>query len=306
MFRRLSLLALLPLSFLMTGAALAAPVGVVTIQAGPALLMRDNDKLASVEGVAVQADDILEVPANGQLLRIEFSDGASLLLAPGSRVLLSPKTTGERAGARAYLLAGWAKVTTPAGVNFKLLSPTADLQGANARVVIGLSSAGSPGLTQVFAENGEWQWGRAGAATTTATKLKNGDFATFKTGGKAVEISGRPTPDFIKALPRAFMDALPSRYAMFQGKTVTPKNLGPITYDDAQAWIDAEPTLRRAEVQRWRELAQDSAFRQSLIVDLNKHPEWEPILFPGSAAVKAAAPKASASSPASSPASKAH
>ncbi|HEY4079227.1 MAG TPA: hypothetical protein VGM81_00905 [Burkholderiaceae bacterium] len=287
MFKRLSTVALLSLS-LLAEAALAAPVGVVTIQAGPALLMRENDKLASVEGVALQAGDIVELPANAQLLRMEFSDGASLLLAPGSRVLLSPKTTGERGGARAYLLAGWAKVTTPAGVNFKLLSPTADLQGANARVVMGLT----PGMTQVFAENGDWQWSRTGAA---ATKLKSGDFATLKSGGKAVEIGGRPTPEFIKALPRAFMDALPSRYAMFQGKTVTPKNLGPITYDDAQAWIDAEPTLRRAEVQRWRELAQDSAFRQSLIVDLNKHPEWEPILFPGSAAVKASMPKAPAS-----------
>ncbi len=297
MFRRLSLLALLPLSLLTTSAALAAPVGVVTIQAGPALLMRDNDKLACTEGVALQADDIIELPGNAQLLRMEFSDGASLLLAPGSRVLLSPKTTGDRSGARAYLLAGWAKVTTPAGVNFKLLSATADLQGTNARVVIGLT----PGMTQVFAENGEWQWVRAAA---TATKLKSGDFGTLKSGGKAVEIGGRPTPEFIKALPRAFMDALPSRYALFQGKTVPPKNLGLITYDDAQAWIDAEPTLRRAEVQRWRELAQDSAFRQSLIVDLNKHPEWEPILFPGSAAVRAAAPKPATSASAPSPASK--
>ena len=255
----------------------AAPVALVTIQNGAATALRDENKLAVVEGATVLAGDILELSPQALLLKLEFNDGAGLLMGPGSRVLVSPRIAGDRAGSRVYVLAGWVKLSAPANVTFKLTSAQADLQGTGASAVLGLSTAG----TQVFAENGEWQLKHAGAPTLP---LKRGDFAVLGSGATRFDASGRPTPQFLQSLPRAFMDTLPSRAAMFQGKSVTLKVLGPISYADAKDWIDAEPALRRAEISRWRSLARDEDVRQSLIADLKNHPEWEPVLFPSSPA----------------------
>jgi len=256
-------------------AAPAASVALVTIQNGAATALRNESKLALVEGATVLAGDILELPTQGLLLKLEFTDGAGLLMGPGSRVLIAPRLAGERGGARAYVLAGWAKLSAPANVTFKLTSAQADLQGSGASAVLGIGANG----TQVFAENGEWQLKHAGAPTLA---LKRGDFAVLANGAAKFDASGRPTPQFLQSLPRPFMDTLPSRAAMFQGKSVTLKTLGPVTYADAKDWIDAEPALRRAEISRWRNLARDEDVRQTLIADLKNHPEWEPVLFPPS------------------------
>ncbi len=258
-------------------AAPAAPVALVTIQSGPATALRDENKLAVVEGAAILPGDILELPAQALLLKLEFNDGAALLMSPGSRVLIAPRLAGDRAGSRVYVLAGWVKMAAPANVSFKLTSPQADLQGSGASAVLGLGATG----VQVFAENGDWQLKHAGAPNLA---LKRGDFAVLPSGTAKFDASGRPTPQFLQSLPRAFMDTLPSRAAMFQGKSVTLKALGPVTYADAKDWIDAEPALRRAEISRWRNLARDEDVRQTLIADLKNHPEWEPILFPSAPA----------------------
>ncbi len=254
-------------------AAPAAPVALVTIQNGAATALRDENKLAVVEGAAILPGDILELTPQALLLKLEFNDGAGLLMGPGSRVLISPRLAGDRSGARVYVLAGWAKLSAPPNVTFKLTSAQADLQGSGASAVLGQGTNG----VQVFAENGEWQLKHAGAPTLP---LKRGDFAVLASGAARFDASGRPTPQFLQSLPRAFMDTLPSRAAMFQGKSVTLKALGPVTYADAKDWIDAEPALRRAEISRWRALARDEEVRQTLIADLKNHPEWEPVLFP--------------------------
>ena len=268
---RFGLLALLLLAGT-AGLAAAAPLGVATIVQGDVTLMRDAGKFALSEGVRLQAEDIIEFGPQARLVSIEFSDGAMLYLGAGSRVLLAPHLAGDRSKARAYLLAGWAKLVAPTGVDAMLASPLADLGGHDARVVLGLVSADR---AQVFAEHGEWQLHSAAGNTA----LKQGDFATVGTRGKP-ETAARPTPDFFQALPRPFMDTLPARAKLFEAVNPTPKPLAPITYADAQPWIDAETALRRGELARWRPLSRDPGFRDGLIADLKTHPEWEPVLFP--------------------------
>ena len=275
MFRpALRLFGLFALYFLVcaAGPAAAAPLGVVTIVQGDVVLMRDAGKYALAEGVRLQAEDILEFGPQARLVSIEFSDGAMLYLGPGSRVLLAPHLPGERGKARAYLLAGWAKLVAPAGVFAALASPLADLGGHDARAVLGLVGADH---AQVFAERGDWQLGAAGSTLA----LKQGDFANVGTHGKP-EVTPRPTPDFFQILPRPFMDTLPARAKLFEAQNPTPRQLAALTYADAQAWIDAEPALRRGELPRWRALSRDPGFRDGLIADLKTHPEWEPVLFP--------------------------
>jgi len=96
--------------------------------------------------------------------------------------------------------------------------------------------------------------------------------------GKAVLARGA-SPAFVQAMPRAFMDSLPSRLAAFT-TDVAPRRLGDMSYADAQPWIDAEAPLRRVFAERWRRLAADPQFRSGLVAGLKSHPEWHPILYP--------------------------
>lgn len=254
-------------------ASQAAPAALVTIVEGEVALLRDSARLALVEGVALQADDLIELGPQGKLARLEFPDGALLDLGPGSRLLLSPRLGGDRARARAYLLTGWAKATAPKDVTLALLSPQLDLGGSGYAAVLALPGDGS---AQVFAEAGEVQLRRGSAA---AQALKSGEWLSLA-GGKS-ETAKRPGPAFVQAMPRAFMDSLPARATRFQGKDVAPKRLAALVYADAQPWLDApDAALRRANLPRWRPLARDAEFRRGLTGGLKSHPEWEPILFP--------------------------
>ena len=248
-------------------------VALLTILDGEATVLRDSHKLALSEGVALQADDIVELGSQARLLRLEFPDGLSLDLGPGSRALLAPRLTGERAGARLYLLAGWTKLSAPKGVAAALLSPALDLRTSGGTAVLALVPQGS----QVFAEDGELQLRRSGAPVQP---LKGGELFSLPADGSKPTLSARPPPTFGQAMPRAFMDSLPLRAALFQGKEVVPKRIGAIVYADAQPWLDAEAALRRAYLPRWRGLARDPEFRRGLLAGLKAHPEWQPVLFP--------------------------
>ena len=270
---RLVLVLLLACAAGTAAAATAPPAALVTIQAGDVSLLRDDARLKLTEGVALKAEDIVELSPQALLLRIEFADGASLLLGPGSRVMVSPKLPGDRAKVRAYLLAGWAKLSGPPEVETSLASPLLDLSGRGAR---GVLSLGTSGKAQFFAEGGEWKL-RYGTGTLP---LKGGDFVTVTGAGKP-EQAGRPSPEFLQALPRPFMDTLPARAQLFAGKEVAPKSVGTLAYADARDWLTVpDVALRRAEIARWKPLARQPEFRAQLIDNLKSHPEWDPVLFP--------------------------
>lgn len=250
--------------------------GLLTILDGDAFLLRGSDRLALAEGVELQQDDILQVPADSRLARIEYPDGLTLALGPGSSALVAPRLADDRAGARIYLLTGWAKLAAPKDVKAMLSSPTLDYATTGGTVVLSLQAQG----TQLFTESGDTTISIDGAPGRT---LKTGElFSLQAAAGSKPELTNRPTQAFVATLPRAFMDALPLRAAKFQDKTVEPRKLGPLVYADAQPWLDAEPALRRANLSRWRPLAKDPGFRHGLSAGIKAHPEWEPILSPPS------------------------
>ena len=94
-------------------------------------------------------------------------------------------------------------------------------------------------------------------------------------------VSPHPGPGFVQQVPRPFLDSLPSRAALFAGKERAAKPVGPLSYADAQDWLDnPDPALRRLALQRWRALARGSEFRAGLVMGMKGHPEWQPVLFP--------------------------
>ncbi|GAP35024.1 hypothetical protein ISF6_0589 [Piscinibacter sakaiensis] len=264
----------------------AAPRATVTILDGAARLLRGAGRFDLAEGVRLQPLDIVETGPQARLVRLEFADGPALDLGPETRVLIEPRFVGERgrSQARAYLLAGWAKLSGAppgsrpvAGGPPLLASPAFDLPGVGGSVVVALG----PSRAQAFAEAGEsrLQEREGGSAVGSPRSLRGGEFFS-RTGATPAAVLPRPLPDFVQGLPRGFLDTLPSRAALFKDRDVPPKPAGEIAYAEARDWLAGEPSLRRALMNRWRPLARPGAFRDALVANMAAHPEWDRVLFP--------------------------
>lgn len=284
-FGALAALLLFPLAAAQ-GPAAATPPPTVTILDGPAVLLRGAAKLQLAEGVRLLSQDVVETAADNRLLRIEFPDGMALNLGPGTRLLIDPRLVAEKGRvARTYLQRGWVKLNAapavagkpPAATAAPLASPLFDLQSAGGSIVAQVTDT----ALQVFVESGEAMVleRQAGLAVGTPQKLRSGEFLARAGSGKSA-VSPRPPADFVPQLPRSFLDTLPSRAAMFKDRDVAPKALADISYADAQAWLTAEPALRRPAMPRWRPLTRNPAFRNALVANMAAHPEWDRVLFP--------------------------
>ncbi len=284
------------------GAARAADaLATVTIVDGASTLLRDGGKFIAAEGVRLAAGDILQSGPQARLLRVEFQDGAVADLGPDSRVLIAPRlTSAGRKPTRLYLLQGWLKFAAPATpsaggaggawAGATLLTPGAELVDVSRQVVVAVL----PDSSQVFSESGT-----VGVADRQATpaaavvKLKAGEFYA-RMGKDKAAVSPRPSAAFIQAVPRTFLDTLPSRAALFKSADVAPKKVGDMAYADAAGWLGGEALLRPYFVSAWRALAKRPDFRAGLVDNMRLHPEWDRILFPEKYAPK---PQATPSAP---------
>lgn len=252
-------------------AAAAEPVATVTLLEGPAGLVRGVTRYALAEGVRVQSGDIIEVGDKG-LAEIEFPDGAAVALGAGTRMLAVSIPSGKSAAGDYYVMRGALKV---AGVSksarLRFLTPIFTLQpleGVSVMIVRGEEGS-------VFIESGG---ARLAAAPATLT-LKSGEFYTRKAGQNGA-VAPRPSPAFIGAIPKAFLDPLPSRMARYKERQVQPKRVDDVSYAEVEAWLKAPLAIRRPLVVRFEPRTTDPAFRSALIANLKFHPEWDPVLFP--------------------------
>jgi len=255
----------------------AAPVGVVTILEGDAVLIRGLSKFTPAEGMRIDANDLLETGKKA-FLRIEFTDGAIVDFGPSSRAQLNLPSLryGERAPL--YLLTGWLKLSAgklAAGTKGSVASRSFDLIGVSGQAV----ERAERGNGAVFAEDGAVRVVDRRHGGAMPVGLGSGDYLALR-GTDAARVEREPPRDFVAALPRAFEDRLPSRLALFRDREVTVKPSGTFRYDEVEPWIDAEAFIRRRFVHDWVEKADEEAFRDRLEAGLVRHPEWEPILHP--------------------------
>jgi hypothetical protein len=227
-------------------------LAVVTIVDGEAQLIRAHSKYALIEGARLEADDLVEVTSQGTLLRVEFSDGLRLSLGPATRAVLAPKLSDERGqrdergSARIYLLQGWAKFNADAGhkapttaMAVAVFTPLFDAIELKGDSVVMVSGEGG----ELFAESGS---ATLRPGTGAKLSLKSGEAARLGKEGKPPVASPRPSAGFLQQLPRAFMDTLPARAAMFQNASKPLKRLADVSESDLRAWLVIDPALRRA------------------------------------------------------------
>jgi len=246
-------------------AAAADPVATVTLLEGSAALVRGVTRYALAEGVGLHPGDIVEVGDKG-LTEIEFGNGAALALGARTRLLAVSIARGDF-----YVLQGELKLAgVKQGAHFRLATPIFSLQPNQGTAVVVVRD----GEGSVFIESG-------GARLTApaSLRLKGGDFFTRK-GGQRGTVAPRPSPAFISALPRIFLDPLPSRLARYKDRQVQPRQMEAVSYAEVEAWLKAPPEVRRSLVSRFKPRASDPAFRSALVSNLKFHPEWDPVLFP--------------------------
>lgn len=255
-------------------AAAADTTVTVTLLEGPTTLIRGVTRYALAEGVRLQSGDILEVGDKG-LAEMEFSDGVALALGPKTRVLAVSVPHGKPAPGDFYVTQGALKFSgVKQGARLRVLTPLFTLQPVEGTVVLALGSKEG----SVFVEGGEARLAGRGTRGSAPVRLKSGDFYTGdeSKGG----VAGRPSPAFIDALPKVFLDPLPSRMARYKDRQVQPRPLEAVKYAEVETWLKAPPEIRRRMPARFKPRAADPAFRAALVENLKFHPEWDPILFP--------------------------
>jgi len=242
------------------------------------VLVRGVTRYALAEGVRLQPGDIVEVGDKG-LAQIEFPDGAALALGARTRMLAVSMQRGKASSGHYYVTQGALKV---AGVQrdarLRFVTPVFTLQPAEG-IFVALVSDGEG---SVFVESGETRLdggSSAKGAATALVRLKGGEFFTLRPGQKGA-VAPRPSPAFIGALPKAFLDTLPSRMARYKDRQVQPRQLELATYAEVETWLKGPPDIRRPLVKRFEQRASDPAFRAALIANLRFHPEWDPVLYP--------------------------
>lgn len=276
--------------------AAAEPPVVVTLLEGSATLTRGVARHALAEGVRLQSGDILEIP-DKCLAEMEFAEGAAFALGPGTRALAMSLPRAKPAPGDFYVTQGVVKLSgMKTGSRLRVLTPLLALHSAEGTAVLLLQS----GEASVFVESGEVRLSVPGAGSSQpGQRLKGGDFYAVKADQKGV-LAARPSPAFVGALPRAFLDPLPSRMARFKDRPVQPRRLHVASYAEVETWLKAPLEVRRPMPARFQSRASDPAFRAALVENLKFHPEWDPILFPEKYLPKepAAAPaKGSAAAP---------
>jgi hypothetical protein len=282
--------------------AAAEPVGVVTILEGDAIAIRGLSGFALAEGVRVQSNDLVET-GKTTFLRVEFSDGAIVDLGPATRAQLNRPSLRKNDRPALYLLWGLLKISAGklgAGAKASVASPQFDTVGLDGESVEQVQN----GASAVFAEDGPLRMLDRRHGTPVPIQLKSGDFVVLR-NREAPKLSGHPAHEFVGSLPRQFQDSLPSRIGRFKEREVPPRLAGAFTYAQVEAWLDAEPMIRRRFVYEWAAKADDEVFRERLEARLARHPEWERVLYPErfepKPAVQSAAPApASLASPVAS------
>ncbi len=261
-------LLLLPLP----GARAAEAPGLITLLEGEATLIVGARAFEAARGARVAAGSIIETDAKLSLLRLEWPDGSVLDLGPLTKVLIKPASISVRKPPLFYLLQGWAKQTqssTPAG-QMALAVDVAPFKGV-------LVTHIEDGQETLFSESGGVQLSpRRGGALMN---LRAGEAALSGVNIQPQQLA-RPAPAWLQKVPRAFRETLPSRLAQATAAEPTLRAKPVLSYASLQAWLVAEPALRREFPRRFAERLADRVFRGAVQAQMAQHPEWDVLLHP--------------------------
>jgi hypothetical protein len=264
-----------------TGLILATAAWGYAQDAGTLTLLRDTplrvirgvSVLNGVEGMRIRQGDVFETgPAPTAQAQLEFASGAIVELGPGSQVFLISQAG---ASSEIVLLAGWLKGETESG-NYRYATSLVSVTTKGGNVLL----HNDKDTTDVFIERGI---AAVSAGTQAPITSSTGHIFFTRRGGKPLVAQGRPSADFVTAMPVSFRDALPSRLSRFAGlKPPEPRKDHDVSYSEVERLLTLPPAWRRGLAERFRSRLEDPAFRKAIEAHLAALPDWKPILYASS------------------------
>ena len=263
-------------AFAPTLAVAADWISIATIREGSVTMLRGASRLQVEEGVRLQADDVVETSPKA-FLQMEFPDGAVIDLGGATRVLVNLPVEQKGVRPSLYVLTGWVKLIAPASGNAILAvsSPRFDLVGVRGTVVAKVGSAES----SIFAEAGEAAVIDRRRGVAAPARLKSGEFVWMKGDSDLVRMVRLPD-SFISSTPAPFRDTLPRRWSAFADRNLAPRSAGTFSYNEVEPWLTTDRAVGRRFSRLWAAKVSDPAFREGLVANLEKHPEWFFVLYP--------------------------
>jgi hypothetical protein len=258
---------------------------VVTILEGRATVFRGSWKFDAVLGVPMQPDDLVQTGGDS-FVRIEYDDGALVDLGPATRVQVNHPAAARFDRPALYVLSGWLKLQTGVGRKLspaRIATPAFDASGIAGSVLARVGAGGDA----FFVELGEARIVPRPAPGLPPSKqapirpspMKTGEYVSVG-ADRSLGFEVRPAADFVAGMPRTFLVSIPPQLPRFRGHEVEEPPAQAFTYGEVEAWIDAEPAIRRQFVQAWRSKLVEPSFRHEMASNLGRHPEWDRALFP--------------------------
>ena len=252
----------------------AAETAVVTLAEGGARVLRGATWYKLVTGARIEESDIVEAFDRSQI-QIEFSAGPRANLVGSAKMYLVPATAkaSPRGPSVLSVPLGWLKVAAIAP-GLRLRTAAFDLIVADGIVVM---HAAGPAV-EFFVEAGSARLVEvtANGSDGPARDVKSGEYVSRSTVG-AFATAQRAPKAFIDAMPRHFVDALPSLAARIKTKPALVADHD-ITYAEAEPWLAGRdrPVFEKRFATRLR----DPAFRSAVLPNLARYPLWDRQLNP--------------------------
>jgi hypothetical protein len=261
----------LALTLMLLTVGAAAETGVVTLVEGGAHLLRGATWYKVVAGTRVEEADIIAAFDLSQT-QIEFTAGALANLVGAGKMYLAPPAA-KSAPAILNMPVGWLKIATkPPGLRIR--TAPFDLVVGDGILVV---HANGPAV-EFFVESGSARLIELApnGADGPARDVKSGEYGSksptgaFATGQRAPKV-------FVDAMPRHFVDPLPTLAARIKAKPTLVVD-HEITYAEAEPWLAGRD--RAVFEKRFTSRLRDPAFRSAVLPNLARYPVWDRLLNP--------------------------
>jgi hypothetical protein len=243
----------------------------ILLPEGTVTLIRATTMFNVDAPIALEPGDLLATAAQGSA-QIE-GDGTIVALGADTRIAIDATPDGDSLA----LLSGWVKIArTRAAATAPLSIGTAVLD-ATLREGAAVLHANRD-ATSLFIETGGMTLALPGHAD--ARQPLDGEHYAAREAGKPLDVSTRPAPSFIAAMPLLFRDPLTPVPVPAKAKLAVPAQGRPATFTDLADWLAAPLDIRRSFAARFRPLAQGEPFRSQVRQHLRDLPEWRRVLCP--------------------------
>jgi len=221
------------------GAARAALPPTITIAEGTNAVISGGVAYQTTPGLRLSACDIVRTGPQS-LVQIEYEDGSRIEIGPDTRLVFDLPGAGGAVVGPHFLLSGWAKLTAAKrdakALPFRIDTPHVDLLIPAGVTTLRTAADGAA----FFVEEGS-----AFAITGGGARVAVGAGRTYsrKPGADRGTVVERADPVFVKAMPSAFRDTLPSLLGQFKSRNVQPRPASGVNVAEAETWVKTEPAL---------------------------------------------------------------